>query len=678
MATLELVGNWTPYASGSRAAQDKRSPMVAVGGGIVLKPKLTLQINSDALLATGDFEGIVPPPWMASALPSQFSWATDQKHSGTRSLKLGAHSAGSTIGPASVKIPVQSTDRFRAGLWARRDSAYASTDSKMRIYDATAGSALIATVDYTGASTVPQVDTWTQRTSGIWGPPAGCNEIAFRLQRNGTTGTVWVDDVVLEQYYTAVTQLVEFHIIAFGPSGEVLSDTTLGTYSAAANTVGTTANSVVLGGNDYTVPKYTKNVQLSVRVSDKFNFGTISMQPSLTMTAQDHDAKTYYDRFHYWVQDIHGNWLTKDLVGQDASLMRVLSGPAQLELKIHPKDPSVQMPGEDGPIQFKPWGHIVHAMKEDLNGNEVPWISTIVQPSDVDPQTGVLSLRGQGFSGYANGIPWLQNWNPISVDPFEVIWRIWQHIQSYPQGDLGVTVYPTVSGTQMLPGFSFENEEFVQNFFAIFIRAVDRNDCGDYINKLARDIPIDYFEESVFNAATNKIDKKIRLAYPQGGVDQTDLIFRLGENVSAATPKQETEINWFSDITIKGYFPGKEYSATISNADTDRLRRVMDEQDLHVDSNERAAAWGRRRLTRRQIPYYFESIVVDPYHPNAPFGSFDVGDLIRYQGPMHWKGNIDQKHKVMMMGWDEAKGQMELKTMAEGAFNYDPIVYGAG
>lgn len=383
----------------------------------------------------------------------------------------------------------------------------------------------------------------------------------------------------------------------------------------------------------------------------------------------------YYDRFHYWVEDIHGNFLTKDLVGQEASLLRILSGPSQLELKVHPKDPSVQMPDGSGPIQFKPWGHIIHAVKEDLNGNEVPWISTIVQPSDVDPTTGVMTLRGQGFSGYASGIPWLQNWNPIAVDPFEIISRIWTHIQSYSNGNLGVTVYPTVSGTQMLPGFSFENEEFVQNFFAIFIRSVDRNDCGDYINKLCRDIPIDYFEESVFNEDKTAILKKIRLAYPSGGVDQTDLIFRLGENVATATPKQEAEINWISDITIKGYFPGKEYSSTLANADPDRFRRVQDEQDLKIDSNERAAAWAKRRLTRRQIPNYFESIVVDPYHPNAPLMSYDVGDLIRYQGPMFWKGNIDQKHKVMMMGYDEAKGQLELRLMAEGAFNYDPIEY---
>lgn len=383
----------------------------------------------------------------------------------------------------------------------------------------------------------------------------------------------------------------------------------------------------------------------------------------------------YYDRFHFVVEDVHGNIIARDVQPQNVRVVRTLSGPSQIEFDIHPKDPSIQLPNSSGPIQFKPWGQWIHACKYLANGTEQVWASGLVQPSDIAPDTGIMSLRAEGFSGYAKGIPWLDNWNPIAVDPFEIVVKIWDHIQSYDNGDLGVVVYPTVSGTQMLPGFSFNNEQFVQSFFAIYIRETDRLDCGDYINKLARDIPFDYFEEAVWNYSRTAIQKRIRLAYPFGGVDQTDLIFRFGENISAATPKQEVEQNWFSDITIKGYFPGKQYSATLANADPDRYRRVMDETDLHVDSNERTAAWAHRLLTRRQFPYYFESIVIDPYHPNAPFGEFDVGDLVRVQGTSPWHGDIDQKHKVMSMIWDEPKNVVELKLLAEGAFSYDPITY---
>lgn len=383
----------------------------------------------------------------------------------------------------------------------------------------------------------------------------------------------------------------------------------------------------------------------------------------------------YYKRFRFWVEDVHGNILTKDLVPREVSVLKVLSGPSQIEFKVSPSDASVQMPDGSGPILFKPWGHWIHAVKVMPDGNEKIWASGIVQPSDVDPNNDVMTLKAEGFSQYLKGIPWLENWNPISVDPFEIVHRIWTHAQSYTNANLGVTVYPVTSGTQMLPGFSFQGEQFIQDFFAIFIRSSDRNDCGDYVNKIARDIPFDYWEEAVYDPVANKINKKIRLGYPYGGTIQNGLIFRLGENVKTQTQKIESEINWLSDITIKGYFPGKEYSSTISNADPDRYRRVMDEQDLHIDSNERAAAWGHKRLTRRQIPHYFESITVDPYHPNAPFGTYDVGDFVRVQGPMAWHGPVNLMHKIMMMGFDESKGTIELKLMAQGAFNYDPIEY---
>lgn len=384
------------------------------------------------------------------------------------------------------------------------------------------------------------------------------------------------------------------------------------------------------------------------------------------------------DRWRFVVEDVHGNIIVRELVGAEPKVVRTLSGPSSIELSLHPSDPSVQIPNGNGPIQFKPFGHIIHALKTDYLGTERVWASGIVQPSDIDPETGVLKLRAEGFSNYPKGLPWLENWNPIAVDPFEIVSRIWTHIQSFSNGNLGVQVYPSSSGTQMLPGFSFNNEEFVQEFFAIFIREIDRQDCGDYINRLARDIPFDYAEESQWNSSRTRIDKFIHLGYPKLGITQSALTFRMNENVLQTSKKQEIEQNWFSDISLKGYFPGKEYSVQLGNADPNRLRRVMDELDLNINSQERAAAWAHRKLVRRNAPAYFESIIIDPYHPNAPMGTFDIGDTIRVQGPAPWVGSIDQDHKVMAMAWDESKNVVQLNLMAESAFNYDPIVYEGG
>lgn len=430
------------------------------------------------------------------------------------------------------------------------------------------------------------------------------------------------------------------------------------------------------------VPANVNGFKLGARVSASVNTGNVwidqisFVSKQLQALGSGSARESYYDRFRFVVEDVYGNILTRDMIGMEPQVVRTLSGPCSISLKVHYSEPSVQMPDGSGPIQFRPWAHWIHAVKVDWDGNEKIWASGIVKPSEVDPTSGVLALEAEGFSNYAKGIPWLVNWNPIAVDPFEIVENIWNHLQSYDNGNLGVTVYPTDSGTLMLPGFSFNNEQYVKDFFAIFIREVDRVDCGDYINKLARDIPFDYFEESSWNDTKTGINKSIRLAYPNGGLDQSTLVFRLNENVLTAKQKNEAEIQWVSGLTMKGWFPQKEYYSEFVNADPGRYRRVMDETDVRLDSNERAAAWAHRKLTRRQVPHYYESITIDPYHPNAPFGSFDVGDIITVSGPMAWVGdNVTQRHKVMAMGWDEGKHTLELRLMAEGAFNYDPIEY---
>ena len=385
---------------------------------------------------------------------------------------------------------------------------------------------------------------------------------------------------------------------------------------------------------------------------------------------------SYKDRFRFVVEDKYGNILTRDLIAMEPSVVRSLSGPNQINFKVHYNEPTVQMPDGSGPIQFKPWGHWIHAIKENAAGDEIVWASCIFKPSEIDPVSGVLNLEAEGFSAYPKGLPWLVNWNPIVVDPFEIVENIWNHVQSYDNGDLGVTVYPTTSGTYMLPGFSFSNEEFIQDFFAIFIREVDENDCGDYISKLARDIPFDYMEDSFWNESKTAITKRIKLGYPYIGVDQQALSFRVNENIVTAKQKMESEIQWASGVSIKGWVPTKQYYSEFINADPDRYRRIVKEDDVFINSNERAAAWSHRRLTRRQVPNYFESITIDPYHSHAPFGTFDVGDTIRVQGPMPWvTDNIDQRHRVMNMIYSEAESSLECKLMAEGAFNYDPIEY---
>lgn len=362
------------------------------------------------------------------------------------------------------------------------------------------------------------------------------------------------------------------------------------------------------------------------------------------------------------------NILSRDLDVLEPTFTKVLSGPCNVEftLKYGSTD-----------IIFKPYGQIIHVEVElqfSTGSVKILLGSGIVQPGEAPDETGALKITATGFSDYPSGIPWLQNWNPVTVDPFAIVKKIWDHLQAQPQGNLNVEIYPLSSGTYLVPGFSFDGLELIIEFFAIFIREADLRDCGEEINRWARDIPFDYFEQSTWNAGRTQIDKKIQLAYPRGGVQRNNIVFRQGENILQTQPTVEAQIDWVSEVRVRGWWPGKLYPGFFTNGDSKRFRRVLMEDDVSLNSRERSAVRAKRKLTKRQIPPHFSAIVIDGYHPNAPFGSWDLGDDILVQGRIPWVPGekVAEWHRIMSYTLTPG-GQVTLQLQHKDAFNYDPI-----
>ncbi|WP_052336150.1 hypothetical protein [Mycobacterium canetti] len=409
-------------------------------------------------------------------------------------------------------------------------------------------------------------------------------------------------------------------------------------------------------------------------LSPKVGAGTISYSWALDGATGENGDFLPDDRFRIAVQETRGDKqiLQPDLTVSNLRIQRILSGPCMIECDVDFRDPTASG------IYFKPWEHYIHVEKV-VQGKRKIWATGIVQPSDVDERSGILHLRAKGFACYPKSLPWLEDLNWLANDAFTPVVEIWRHLQQdYSNGDLGVTVFPQTSGVIQLPGYAFDGNLLNLNFFATFVRQTDRLDCGDYIDALAKVIPFDYVERSQWNSSRTDVIKRIQLGYPRLGVVHEHLAFVINENVLSAKPHTETEIDWVSDIGVAGWFPGLELSSELANADPDRLRRYLFEEDVFIDTNERAAAWGHRRLARRQTPPYWEEITIIPDHPNAPFGTFDVGDTIPVSGFMPWEGEITQLHKIMAITVDEAKNEYKLTLKAEGAFNYDPIFFPSG
>lgn len=383
--------------------------------------------------------------------------------------------------------------------------------------------------------------------------------------------------------------------------------------------------------------------------------------------------------------------LARDVVAKQISPMKRLSGPSYLSMTIPFQESTLSAIG----IEWKTWGQWV-ICEIEIDGARQIYSAGVITQKKIDPNTGDINIEAQGVTYYPTGIPWLQDYNDIAASPVTVIQKIWAHLQSYGNAGLNVIVNAddSLKQLEMLPGYSYTNSHLNFNFYAVFIRAVDLQDCGKYIDALARDIPFDFYERPVWNSDHTKVINNIDLVhtYPDpndqntiiGLTVQKHLAFRLGENIISAELADDIDNKFVTDVIVRGWTPGKMISAelNVDNAqgvsmpnDPAYLRRTAMEEDINIQSNERAAAWAKRKLTRRYIPNYFSKITIDPNHSNAPYGRFDVGDQIFVQASYPWVGQIEEWHRITSVKYDQDKGQMELELMVSGAFNYDPIDY---
>lgn len=387
----------------------------------------------------------------------------------------------------------------------------------------------------------------------------------------------------------------------------------------------------------------------------------------------------FTDRIRFTVIKVNTNEiLSRDLVVKEPEVMMNLSGPSRTTFKIDQGEQSASSYG----IEWKTWGQwIIPEIETDLFG-KICLGAQLVTHMQIDPESYDLIVDATGFMGYPKGLPWLENFNPIAVDPAEVVQRIWASVQNYPNANLGVQVQPSSTGTQLLPGYGYDGNELNFDFFAMFIREADFNDCGDQITQLARDLPLDMLEEVSWNADRTSVEKIVRLGYPNIGFRQDNLAFRLGENVINVEKADETEIGWASDVIIRSWMPGRVYSSRLSIADTNpaeymsRVRRTVMEEAVNLNGIERANAWAKRKLTRRNVPLSFSKITVDPNHSNAPFGTWWLGDNIYIEAYGYpWYGDITGWHRVVSFTIKDGSPFIELGVKHQDAFDYDPIIY---
>lgn len=322
-------------------------------------------------------------------------------------------------------------------------------------------------------------------------------------------------------------------------------------------------------------------------------------------------------------------WIDRDVKLTGAEVSRGLSTPASISGAL-PTEISHLM-GADGLPKVREWGCGVVAQYASL-----PPVFGIVDKFSAEGQK--LSIEAGGFTMYPNGQPWLgPDFAGVEVDPLDMLRKIWGHLQSYPDGDLRVSVDPLKSPVRVgeeertveFTTGSGEDVSFETGPFRLAWWATD--DLGKVQSDLVTDTPFEYREHSVWDE--EDIRNRMELGYPTLGVRRTELRFEIGVNVKVA-PSAEG-LDYASEVLLMGAGEGRDKIRAHTTAKRGRLRRVHVDTDSSLRSKKSAEAAAHPMLeTLTGQAGIQELVVID--HPNARYGTYEPGDEIQVLGDMGW------------------------------------------
>lgn len=188
-------------------------------------------------------------------------------------------------------------------------------------------------------------------------------------------------------------------------------------------------------------------------------------------------------------------------------------------------------------------------------------------------------------------------------------------------------------------------------------------DCGDELDSLVQEASYDYTESHSWDGDT--IRHEVRYAYPRLGRRRDDLAFVQGDNVTAVVAFDSVADDYANGVVGIGAGEGRKTVRSETAVVDGRMRRVAVYTDKAVSNRARLDLRTREELGRRRGLLHITSIdVVD--HPNAPFGSWSVGDDILVRASVPWLGDVDLWCRVT--GWTLTGESTASLTLARSDF----------
>lgn len=348
-----------------------------------------------------------------------------------------------------------------------------------------------------------------------------------------------------------------------------------------------------------------------------------------------------------------GEFLSWDVPLGGATTSRALSGPGGVFGKIDRE--LFNAVADDGLPLFDEWSTALYAEEQgQIKAGGI--ISKIIDLGTT------RTVEASGFAAYPRGIPYAANYLPNDFpDPTDVFKHVWEYVQDFPNGNLGVTVNSPETWMVLTNGSG-----------PFTMRDFEYRDCGDTLDQLAQATPFDFLEQHSWGDDDHTvIDHRIEVAFPRLGRKRDDLRFADGENVVEFTHIEPRGDQYANDVYVYGRGQGSAMQRARSTAiDGRRLRRcAVVSLSAHGDTGylkKRAAEERAARNLNVDIP---ELRVKD--HPNARITAINPGDDILFEADLPWRGYVRTWLRVLSVDEvGEFPGQAVLKTQRSDTFTY--------
>lgn len=323
-------------------------------------------------------------------------------------------------------------------------------------------------------------------------------------------------------------------------------------------------------------------------------------------------------------------------VSEDFQYTEQLSGPVVMQGSIRPELIQVQELDLDG---YAYWLHV------EIN-QEIRASAILLPPQYTESE---MSFSAEGVSAMPHYHYYQSVFRQIQVDPFSVVRTLWNYVQSQPESDLGVVVSsnsspvrlgePARTETTTITNTDGTTTTTVRDIPAKPYELLwwEATNIGEEIDTLSGQTPFDYVERHAWNSNRTDVLHYVDLGYPRLGVARPNLLFN-EENILEVVPVQEPEDTYASAVLVIGAGDGEDtIRGYAAQSYGDRLRKEVTITDKTINTVERANARAQSELAfRRGRTFEASEIVINAYHPNAPIGSYQIGDDIQIQVDIPW------------------------------------------